>query len=76
MYHGNVLEMVIKYELNYVVSQTNLINSTSIVVMQIKLVFSLKNRHTIIIQSISSTSTDMNAFHLCGQGNEAPTWTS
>ena len=25
MYHGNVLEMVIKYELNYVVSQTNLL---------------------------------------------------
>ena len=49
MYHGNVLEMVIKYELNYVVSQTNLINSTSIFVMQIKLVFSFKNRHTIII---------------------------
>ena len=49
MYHGNVLEMVIKYELHYVVSQTNLINSTSTFVMQIKLVFSLKNRHTIII---------------------------
>ena len=49
MYHGNVLEMVIKYELNYVVSQTNLINSTSIFVMQIKLVCSFKNRHTIII---------------------------
>ena len=45
MYHGNVLEMVIKYELNNVVSQTNLINSTSTFVMQIKLVF----RHTIII---------------------------
>ena len=49
MYHGNVLEMVIKYELKYVVSQTNLINSTSTFVMQIKLVFSFKNRHTIII---------------------------
>ena len=51
MYHGHVLEMVIKYELNYmyVVSQTNLINSTSTFVMQIKLVFSFKNRHTIII---------------------------
>ena len=47
MYHGNVLEMLIKYELNYVV--TNLINSTSTFVMQIKLVFSFKNRHTIII---------------------------
>ena len=44
MYHGNVLEMVIKYELNYVVSQTNLINSTSIFVMQIKLVCSKKNK--------------------------------
>ena len=30
MYHGNVLAMVIKYELNYVVSQTNLLNSTSV----------------------------------------------
>ena len=49
MYHGNVLEMVIQYELNYVVSQTNLINSTSTFVMQIKLVCSFKNRHTIII---------------------------
>ena len=49
MYHGNVLEMVIKYELNYVVSQTNLINSTSTFVIQIKLDFSFKNRHTIII---------------------------
>ena len=49
MHHGNVLEMVIKYELNYVVSQTNLINSTITFVMQIKLVFSFKNRHTIII---------------------------
>ena len=28
MYHGNVLEMVLKYELNHVVSQTNLINSS------------------------------------------------
>ena len=75
MYHGNVLEMLIKYELNYVVSQTNLINSTSTFVMQIKLVFSFKNRHTIII-SLSSTSTDIYASHLHGQGNEAPTWTS
>ena len=33
MYHGNVLEMVLKYELNHVVSQTNLINSRSIFVM-------------------------------------------
>ena len=49
MYHGNVLEMLIKYELNCVVSQTNLINSISTFVMQIKLVFSFKNRHTIII---------------------------
>ena len=33
MYHGNVLEMVLTYELNRVVSQTNLINSRSIFVM-------------------------------------------
>ena len=32
-YNGNVLEIVLKYELNYVVSQTNLINSISIFVM-------------------------------------------
>ena len=32
-YNGNVLEMVLKYELNYVVSQTNLINGISIFVM-------------------------------------------
>ena len=33
MYHGNVLEMVLKYEFNYVVLQINLINSRSIFVM-------------------------------------------